>query len=321
MRGKKIRAMLALLLGVSMLAGCAGKEESGDATYTYNFTQPSTPNTFNFHDSDIVDYITMYTEINMWELILNSTLDGYEWSCEMAAEEPEDITAQYAGDEKWGIPADATAGYAWKITLNPNAKWEDGTPINADSYIYSMKNMLSPEMNNIRASDFYTKMPIKYAENYYMSNKGPSRTAVASDISVYADYGDSELYVSFTQPTAAFYGYTAADYYNESAPYVNEAGENLMDKYGGEDYAAVTDEVIADINFMLKDWYGLDEISETAYLDMAFYDKVLEPRTFEEVGFFKTGEYELNVILYSPITPYFFKYYSQAFGLVNEEKY
>ena len=74
MRGKKIRAMLALLLGVSMLAGCAGKEESGDATYTYNFTQPSTPNTFNFHDSDIVDYITMYTEINMWELILNSTL-------------------------------------------------------------------------------------------------------------------------------------------------------------------------------------------------------------------------------------------------------
>ena len=322
MRGKtKIRSILALLLGVSMLAGCADKEESGDATYTYNFTQLSTPNTFNFHDNDTIEFITTYTEIGLWNLILNDTADGYEWSCEMAAEEPEDITAQYAGDEKWGIPADATSGYAWKVTLNPDAKWDDGTPINADSYIYSMKNMLSPEMNNIRASDFYTKLPIKYAENYYMSNKEPSKAAVASDISVYTDYGDSALYVSFTLPTAAFYGYTAADYYNESAPYVNEAGENLMDKYGGEDYVAVTDEVIADINFMLKDWYGLEEVSDTSYLDMAFYDKVLEPKTFEEIGFFKTGDYELNVILYNPLTPYFFKYYSIAFGLVNEEKY
>lgn len=341
MKGKaRLKSLLALLLGVSMLAGCADKGNSsgsggnnsgsesnvsgtggnGEATYTYNFTQLSTPNTFSVHDNDIVDPITGYTEISMWELILNDSGDGYEWCCEMAAAEPEDITAQYAGDEKWGVPAGATEGYAWKVTLNPDAKWEDGTPINADSYIYSMRNLLSPDMNNYSASNYYTKLPIKNAENYFKSKQGATRTAVASD-SGYAEYGDSGLYVSFTQPTYAFYDYSAKDYYDESAPYLNEAGENLMDKYGSEDYVEVTDEVKADINFMLKNWYGADEIDEESYLDMAFYDKVLEPKTFEEIGFFKTGDYELTVILYSPLTPYFFKYYSEAYALVNEEKY
>lgn len=340
MKGKtKLRSLFALLLGVSMLAGCVNTDtgsgsdtssgsaaggsssDSGD-TYTYNFAQLSTPTTFNVHDNDIVDPITGYTEKVLWELVLNDTCDGYEWVCEMAAEEPEDITAQYAGDEQWGIPADATAGYAWRVTLNPDAKWEDGTPINADSYIYSMKNLLSPDMNNYAASSYYTSLPIKNAENYFKSKQGASKAAVATDFGEYVDYGSSKLYISFSQPTVAFWGYSGEDYYSGYEDfYVNEAGEDLLEKYDGEDYVEVTDEVIADINYMLMNWYGMDEIDETSYLDMAFYDKVLEPKTFEEVGFFKTGDYELTVILYSPLTPYFFKYYSSTYALVNEEKY
>lgn len=341
MKGKtRLRSLLALLLGVSMLAGCADKGDSSGsggnnsgtgnnggagetdgATYTYNTYDLSTPTTFNDHDNDVVESITKYTEIGLWTLILNDTYDGYEWCCEMAAAEPEDVTAQYAGDEKWGIPADATEGYAWKVTLNPDAKWEDGTPINADSYVYSMKNQLSPEMNNYNASNYYSKLPIKNAENYFKSKQGASKAAVASDFGVYADYGSSKLYISFTLPTTSFYGYSAEDYYDESYPYLNEAGEDLLKKYGSEDYVEVTDEVIADINYMLMDWYQYDEIDENSYLEMAFYDKAIEPKTFEEVGFFKTGDYELTVILYSPLTPYFFKYYSNAYALVNEEKY
>lgn len=331
---KKLKAALALLLSVSTLAACSNSDTSSgsgggsdsDATYTYNFLAVSTPTTFNIHDNDTVEYITPYTEIGLWSLILNDTADGYEWVCEMAAEEPEDVTSEYAGDEKWGIPADATEGYAWRVTLNPDAKWEDGTPINADSYIYSMKNQLSPDMNNYAASAYYTQLPIKNAENYYKSNQGSSREPVAYEIGEYeydyADYGDSKLYISFTQPTAAFWGYSGADYYSGYEDfYVNEAGEDLLKKYGGEDYVEVTDEVIEDINYMLMNWYGSDEINEEDYLDMAFYDKEIEAAEFEDVGFFKTGDYELTVILYSPLTSYFFKYYSNCYALVNEELY
>lgn len=335
-RAKKITAIgLVLVLCMGLLAGCKSKGASenevsdvdADATYTYNVAALSTPTTWNNHDATVVEYITDYTEIPMWSLILNDTADGYEWSCEMAAEEPEDVTADYAGLEPWGVPDDATEGYAWRVTLNPDATWEDGTAINADSYIYSMQQMLNPEMNNYNASGYYTSLPIANAENYYKSDEGADMAPVVDAATwEYADYGDSGLYISFTQPAAAFYydpdEYSAADYYSGSEDYfLNEAGEDLYEKYGGEDYVPVTDEVIADVNYFLKNWYGLDEIDENSYLDMAFYEKEIEAASWEDVGFLKTGDYELTVILSSPLSAYYFKYNSGAFALVNEELY
>lgn len=339
-------AMLAVVLGAGALTGCGGSNnkdgkdnvntgdsgtdkvqdggaQAGEATYTYNMAFNDTTVTWNTHESVVTEYITGYTEIPLWDLILNDTADGYKWICEMAAAEPEDITPQYAGDEKWGVPADATEGYAWRVTLNPDAKWEDGTPINADSYIYSMQQVLNPEMKNYRASDFYSTFPIYNAENYAKSGEGAVKTIVV-DAETYevAEYGDAALYVSFTQPTSAYYGYSAADYYSGyEAYYVNEAGEDLLAKYGSEDYVPATDEVIADINYMLMLWYGESEVNPDAYLDMAFYDKEIKAVAFDEVGFFKSGDYELTVILYIPQTPYFFKYNAGTFALVNEEKY
>ena len=70
----------------------------------------------------------------------------------MAAELPVDVTAavKAANNNKYGIPESATAGYAYTIKLNPNAKWENGTAINADTYIYSMKELLNPKLMNYR---------------------------------------------------------------------------------------------------------------------------------------------------------------------------
>lgn len=333
---KKLAAiLLALATSASLLTACGntqitsgenksqGSSENGDATYTYTFFSMDSPTTWNNHEVEIVEYITTYTEIPLWKLVLNDTADGYEWAPEMAVGEPEDVTADYAGDEKWGVPADATEGYAYRVTLNPDAKWEDGTPINADSYVYSMQQVLNPEMNNYSASTYYSLLPIVNAENYFKSGQG-SEKALVADMETYelADYGDAALYISFTQPTSAFWGYSGADYYPGSEDlYVNEAGEDLMDKYGNEDYIPVTDEVIADINYMLMNFWGESEIAEDSYLNMAFYEKEIPPVSFEDVGFFKTGDYELTVILYNPLDNYFFKYNSGSFALVNEEKY
>lgn len=344
MKSKKLSVFLALLMTASLISACGGADtapvsngetaSSADAnapvsadasadTYTYTFAAANTPTTWNSHDVEIVEYITGYTEIPLWNLVLNDTADGYTWVDELAAGEPEDITAEYAGDEKWGVPADATEGYAWRITLNPDAKWEDGTPITADSYVYSIQQLLNPEMNNLNASAYYVEFPIKNAENYCKSGQGAVKKPV-SDIESgeFADYGEAPLYISFTQPSGAFWGYSAADYYSGSEEYyVNEAGEDLMDKYGSEDYVPVTDEVISDVNYMLMNFWGDAEVNEDNYLYMAFYEMEIPPTSFEDVGFFKTGDYELTVILYNPLTPYFFKYNAGSFYLVNEEKY
>lgn len=334
-----ITVLLAMTASASLLASC-GNSNSGStttaggaqnasagaddsATYTYSYFAADTPTTWNSHEAEVVEYITAYTESSLWEQVINETADGYEWVCEMAAAEPEDVTAEYAGDEKWGIPADATEGYAWRVTLNPDAKWEDGTPINADSYVYSMQQLLNPEMNNFNTSSYYSTLPIVNAENYCKAGQGPVKTIVMDiDTGEYADYGEAQLYVSFTKPTGAFWGYSGADYYPGSESlYVNEAGEDLMTKYGNEEYVALTDEVIADINYMLMNFWGESEIADDSYLTMAFYDKEIPPTSFEDVGFFKTGDYELTVILYNPLNSYFFKYNSGSYMLVNEEKY
>lgn len=319
MRAKRF---LALVLTLALCICLAATAQAEGDTYTFNSYAGTTPTTWNSHDASVVEFITDYTEINMWELVLNESADGYEWACEMASEEPEDVTAQYAGDPKWGVPADATEGYAWRVTLNPEARWEDGTPINADSYIYSMQQCLNPQMNNYQASVYYSSLPIYNAENYAKAGQGSAMYLLA-DIETYefADCGDAPLYISFTQPTSAFWGYSAADYYPGSeACYVNEAGEDLYQKYGGEDYVLVTDEVIADVNYMLA--YGWEWGEDPSnYLYMAFYEQELEAASWEDVGFIKTGDYELTVILKNPLTPYFFKYNSYAYGLVNEALY
>lgn len=79
----------------------------------------------------------------------------------------EDITASYAGNANWKVPADATEGLVYKITLRDDLKWEDGTSIDARDFAYSMKRMLDPEYLNFRADDQYQgSLKIHNAEKY-----------------------------------------------------------------------------------------------------------------------------------------------------------
>lgn len=69
--------------------------------------------------------------------------DNGSWMPVLAQALPEDITADYAGT--YGVPATATGGYAYRIRLNPDARWEDGEPITADDYIFSIQKLLENE--------------------------------------------------------------------------------------------------------------------------------------------------------------------------------
>ena len=81
-----------------------------------------------------------------------------------AATKLEDVSSQV--DAKWGIPAGATAR-AYKITLREGLMWQDGTPIKAEDFVYSMKEQLNPDFKNYRADSFYVGATIIHnAENY-----------------------------------------------------------------------------------------------------------------------------------------------------------
>ena len=87
-----------------------------------------------------------------------------------AATKLEDVTATV--DAKWGYTdAQKTeGGYAWKITLRDDLKWDDGTAITAEDFVYSMKELLDPAFMNFRANTYYDTLMIKNSKPYFFKN-------------------------------------------------------------------------------------------------------------------------------------------------------
>ena len=135
--------------------GSAGKDYTDPAQYTFREYLSSTsglqwaPHTWQTADDS---YILNYTTTGFYDFALNADGSGWTVLDEMAAGLPRDVTAQYVGH--FGIlPGDQAR--AWQIDLNENACWENGVPIQADTYLYSYRELLDGRMMNRRADSLY----------------------------------------------------------------------------------------------------------------------------------------------------------------------
>jgi len=88
-----------------------------------------------------------------------------------AATKLEDVTSTV--DAKWGYTDDqkAEGGYAWKITLRDDLKWDDGTPITAADFEYSMKAQLDPKFMNFRGNTYYDTLRVKNSRPYFFQDQ------------------------------------------------------------------------------------------------------------------------------------------------------
>lgn len=197
---KHVAMLLALLMCGSVLASCNstgdanetdadGNVIAGDvsadngstaapASYTLNSASTALGNNWNPHtwETNADDTIQSYISSPFCTMsILDSENGVYQWIYEMATSIT-DVTAANQGDlTKYGVTlqegktADNTeAGFVFEIALNPEAQWQDGTPINADSYIYSMQQLLNPQMKNYRANLYVAgESALAGAESYY----------------------------------------------------------------------------------------------------------------------------------------------------------
>ena len=175
-----IKTLISVSLVVAMaitVVGCGKKTPdpldgkdivvySGDYVYKDAVVQLSSnwnPHTYQTNDQSYpIDFITsglysFYYNDELHPIEGKKPYEGYVILPEMAASLPVDVTEQIKAldNNKYGIPEDITSGYAYTIDLNPDAVWENGTPITAETYVYSMKQLLYPKMNNYRASDYY----------------------------------------------------------------------------------------------------------------------------------------------------------------------
>lgn len=145
---KKYIALSLIFLSVlALLPSCSA---SDGKTYTYTEALLRLPERWDPHirETDLDLYVAEYCEMGLTDAIPDGT-GSYKFVYEMASS-IKDITADFDKRDEYGITEDE--GRVWRISLNPKAVWQDGTPINADTYIYSMLALLDPEAKeNTRA--------------------------------------------------------------------------------------------------------------------------------------------------------------------------
>gem|GEM_PF-1054834 len=163
----KLIALIAVLLAAAAAIICTftGRKDAGRGTdptdetkeYTYRISMERAPVNWSPMGWQIADESRMMSFLQMPLIDVSLAPDGtgFEWIYEMAAG-LEDVTATYADREKWLEPDEngtlPTEGYIYRIDLNPAAKWEDGTPITAADYVYSMNKMIEAAGADYRTS-------------------------------------------------------------------------------------------------------------------------------------------------------------------------
>lgn len=172
MKKNKISMILLVLLLVSLaLTACnksndnlgeGGLNETSDPTLggkVYRFADSYDVNSLNPHnqeDSLIAD-INIFTDSMLYRRVPNESGTG------------DIIIGDIADGDPYLVDDD---GYVWQIKLREDATWQNGEPINADTFIYSFKMLLDPDLVNSLASmmyDYY--ITIVNAKEYFVQNQ------------------------------------------------------------------------------------------------------------------------------------------------------
>ena len=299
---KKLKSVLALVLGTITVAGmssfaaCGKKDDdkmtgvAGRYTYsTYTSVSPSNWNELTYQDNNdtqIMNYLTSPLFEFDYKFDENGEIIPGDFEIEYSfATGLEDVSAEYGHDAK--------SGKAWKISIRNDGKWNDGTPIVAGDFVYTMQQQLDPLFKNYRADSFYSGATvIKNARNYVF--QGDTVDVVDNNEVYYVNsvedltkgedgvynYNGNEIKFAVGAPCDWCSGDSLVDYadYLEAESFA--ALQALMDENG---YVAVTDETIALLGTAINTeaWSEAPE-NWIAYVHVLNY---LYPElSFDEVG-------------------------------------
>lgn len=259
-------ALLVVALSACLVACNPEEWNATSVTYhTTTATMPSNWNEFTYvdnNDTQILSYISSsffdydydfggnkYNadgSINASAIVSGGYTTNYS-----AATNLEDVTATV--DAKWGYTEEqkAEGGYAWKITLRDDLKWDDGTEIHADDFIYSMKEILNPDFLNYRANTYYDTLKIKNSRKYFYQNQegtyetiesfgyATNADAVAADakilIDVYEFYNAQGYVDAEGNECPQWLSYKDTTIYNSVEAWADPENEEIQDEFSGKD--------------------------------------------------------------------------------------
>lgn len=98
-----------------------------------------------------------------------------------AAELPLDVTAQFAG--RFGIPKAAVRGYAFAIPLRSGACWDDGRPLSAGDWAYTVELLLKQDVLPLDIANYHA---------YRQGETGPAAQIVSLEDAGYKSVEEAQ---------------------------------------------------------------------------------------------------------------------------------
>ena len=329
---KLMAMLLVVVMMASMFVACnpseggkGGKSNLGHKdpkNYTYNTYLTLSPSNWNEltyqdnNDTEVMGWIGSSFFIYDFKYDENGEIVPGEFEMEYsAATKLEDVSAQYVGDT-WGVPADSK-GYAWKITLREDLKWENGDPIKAEDFVYTMQEQLNPLFQNYRADSFYTgATTIVNAQAYVKQGQALKAQPASTIYTTYSADLDAQLVFSLAAPSddrpteiymrtsfgfpASYDAKACADYlvanYLTGTAFTSDVAATMEGKTLAEIKADATMKAAWDA---LIGWWQTEPNEE---LHFFLTDYTYPELTWDKVGMFVGDtEYEIVLVLAKPL--------------------
>ena len=334
-----MKKLLSLVLAVVMVFGLVACGNGGSetkpaettpvageaASYTYKSYMSALGTNWNPHAWEMSNESTMlsYLETPLATMtILDSENGIYQWVYDAAtyvtdvtAEHQDDLTKYQVTLPEGQTAEQTTSGYVFEIGLNPDMKWENGTPINADTYIYSMKALLDPDMKNYRANLYYDGESAVAGGNAYYNSK---------EEGVYVPY--TNLYASLADAMAAGEVYINCWDFWGAAGYIDAEGNEAPQYVSVNDETAYSADGAGDDEFSGASLYA----GYGAYLEVGggyeSYAVVYQANermgaTYDEVGCYKVDDYTIRYVTQAAQDINYFLVSCSSNWLVYEDLY
>lgn len=324
MKQKKLLMLIAMVLVVvlcaSVLTAC--KKDKGKGNGDGNVTKPGTgwedPKMYTMREytsqmpsqwctilsSDNVNntmesyFTSAFYEFN-YKFDANGKIVPGAYTVEYSASTKlEDVTKKYAG--KYGLAADAEKGQAFAMTLRKDLTWDDGTPIKAADFVYTMSQQLSPKYLFATASNYYSGNYVIHNAQNYVKQGQKGMFPAYSVMKEYNVADDAKLIYSTTNSRVAEKGFTP---------------EAIVAMFGIEGMTvekinALNGKSLADIKkdaALNETWEALlgawktDPNEELDFFETEYEYPAMD---FSEVGYFVgDNEYELVMVIDGTLNP------------------
>lgn len=322
MKQKKLLMLIAMVLVVvlcaSVLTACKKDKGNGDGNETKPGTGWEDPKMYTMREytaqmpsqwctilssDNVNNSMESYFTSAFYEFNYKFDADGkivpgaytVEYS---ASTKLEDVTKKYAG--QYGLAADAEKGQAFAMTLRKDLTWDDGTPIKAADFVYTMSQQLSPKYLFATASNYYSGNYVIHNAQNYVKQGQKGMFPAYSVMKEYNVADDAKLIYSTTNSRVAEKGFTP---------------ENIVALFGIEGMTvekinALNGKSLADIKkdaALNETWEALlgawktDPNEELDFFETEYEYPAMD---FSEVGYFVgDNEYELVMVIDGTLNP------------------